>query len=186
MKRSTSSSSLLRAKKNNSGSLSRLLFESEYACGYGNRDRGIIYRLCQLVVLIIRAITPISYIYLMVLLCVILLPTHIVAAVNNINHYIYSSSSDSYTVMTIESYESLLQSLHQSYTFYFITMWCVLEVIFFPYYLYLFHILDQKQRQLQHFAASDDESKCYLCIHIVCHIQLYTQTYTQTYYRTYS
>jgi len=57
MKRTTSS--LLRAHSR--GSLNRLIFESEHSNGGGGDDRSIPYRLCQLIVIIIRLITPILW-----------------------------------------------------------------------------------------------------------------------------
>lgn len=64
MKRS--SSSLFKAHSR--GSFGRLLFESEHCNGGGSADRSLTFRLSQLLVLVLRIITPISYIYLLSLL----------------------------------------------------------------------------------------------------------------------
>ena len=64
LKRTTSS--LLRASSRDS--LSRLLFESEHSNGGGGDDRSLFFRFCQLVVLIIRSITPLSYAYVVYIL----------------------------------------------------------------------------------------------------------------------
>jgi hypothetical protein len=63
MKRTTSS--LMRAHSRSS--FNRLLFESEHATGGGPKDRSLLFRLCQLVVVIFRSVTPLSYVYLAVL-----------------------------------------------------------------------------------------------------------------------
>lgn len=60
MKRSTSS--LNRAHSR--GSFSRLVFESESNNGGGDKDRSILFRLCQLVVVCFRLVTPASYAFL--------------------------------------------------------------------------------------------------------------------------
>jgi hypothetical protein len=48
-------------------SFSRLLFESKLSNGFGHYDRSITFRFFQLVVLIIRLVTPFSYVYLLAL-----------------------------------------------------------------------------------------------------------------------
>lgn len=62
MKRTTSS--LNRAHSRSS--FDRLLFESEHSNGGGHSDRGLLFRLCQLVVIALRLITPFSYVYLVI------------------------------------------------------------------------------------------------------------------------
>ena len=60
MKRTTSSLHRAHSK----GSFNRLVFESEHSLGGGDNDRSLIFRFCQLIVVIIRAITPLSYLFL--------------------------------------------------------------------------------------------------------------------------
>lgn len=59
-------SSLLRAHSR--GSFGRLLFESEHCHGGGGSDRSLLFRITQLVVIVFRSVTPLSYIHLILVL----------------------------------------------------------------------------------------------------------------------
>ena len=72
MKKSASSS-LLRAHSR--GSFSRLVFESETNNGGGHEDRSLLYRFFQLVVLLMRLVTPASYIFIITLTALQVPPT---------------------------------------------------------------------------------------------------------------
>eukprot|EP01038_Epipyxis_sp_PR26KG_P009700 gene9700-13057_t len=55
-------SSILRAHSR--GSFERLVFESEHSLGGGSPDRSLVFRFAQLVVVLLRSITPLSYLYI--------------------------------------------------------------------------------------------------------------------------
>lgn len=55
-------SSLIRSHSRDS--FSRLVFESEHSNGGGHHNRSLVYRFCQFMVLLLRSITPLSYVFL--------------------------------------------------------------------------------------------------------------------------
>ena len=69
------SSSLLKARS--SRSFERLLFGSETSNGGGSDQRSIAFLFCQLIVLVLRAITPFSYIYLLAISFFKVQPEHL-------------------------------------------------------------------------------------------------------------
>ena len=111
--------------------------------------RGLFFRLCQLFVVIIRAITPFSYIYLSTLLLALLLPDGK-----------YSSSITQYIDIN-------------DYRFVLLTGYMIIEALFFGYYYYLFNLIDNKKNDLQHFACTKESRKklvrnCFESMKISC------------------
>lgn len=134
MKRTTSSLHRAHSK----GSFNRLVFESEHSLGGGDHDRSLIFRLCQLVVIVIRAITPLSYLFLA---------------------YIY--------VFNITSKNFYIGEL----SYYIILVWTIAEVLFFPYYYYLFTKLSHRNHELEHFASDREKrfglvKKCFEALNV--------------------
>ena len=123
MKRSSSSSKLIKA--HSTGSFSRFVFESEANNGGGHHDRSILFRICQVVVVVMRLVTPISYVYLIGLLTNIIKP-------------IQYTTTNKYTYIL----------------FLIFTLWMISEAIFFPYYYYLFSLLNHNRPSLQHLASN--------------------------------
>lgn len=114
----TASSSLLRAHSR--GSFSRLVFESETNNGGGHKDRSLSYRFCQLVVMLMRLVTPASYIFIITLTAMQVPPT----------------------------------SFGGNIPFAILTIWMIVEALFFPYYYYLFRLLNKSKSELEHFASN--------------------------------
>jgi hypothetical protein len=133
IKRTTSS--LLRAHSRNS--LNRLLFESEHCNGGGHDDRSLSFRLMQLVVMLLRLVTPLSYLYLIYLCFYVNLHT--------IDNIVYDVFSQKYHLMGV------LRILVFS-TF---TLWMIIEALFFPYYCYMFNKLNHKiNHDLSHYGST--------------------------------
>jgi len=120
----TTTSSLLTA--HSKGTLNRLVFESEHSNGGGNSDRSLLFRLCQVVVIVMRSVTPLSYIYL-IFLC-------------------------SWLILFPE-YDFNYQYFGGKIAFSLITIWMVLEALFFPYYYYIFKRCNLMNPNLEHFAC---------------------------------
>ena len=93
------------------------------------------FRLCQLFVVIIRAITPFSYIYLSTLLLAIVLP-------------------DGKYLPGIVQYIDI-----NDYRFVLVTAYMMIEALFFGYYYYLFNLIDNDKNGLQHFACTKETRK---------------------------
>lgn len=115
----SSSGALLRAHSRSS--LERLIFESEKCNGpISSHNHSFLYRLVQCIVIVCRIVTPLSYLWLLCVLCgycrpeLCRMPPAVWAA---------------------------------------ITLWMLVEAIFFPYYCYLFTKLNALNEELQHFAS---------------------------------
>lgn len=107
------------------------------------------FRLCQLFVVIIRAITPFSYIYLSTLLLAIMLP-------------------DGKYLPGIVQYIDI-----NDYRFVLVTAYMMIEALFFGYYYYLFNLIDNDKNGLQHFACTKETRKklvrnCFESMKISC------------------
>ncbi len=126
MRRSTSS--LFHAHSR--GSFGRLLFESESNNGGGYEHRSILFRCLQLLVLAFRIVTPISYAYILTLI---------------------------YLLITSEAdlVPRCVGMLGGVIPFSVLTLWMAIEVIFLPYYCYVFtHLNDNLNEEMQHFASN--------------------------------
>lgn len=129
---STKTTSSLLHTASSRNSFTRLLFESEQSGGGGGDDRDLLFRFCQIIVLSIRAITPIAYI-LVFFRC---------------REFILLQ----YTWTSYFQMNSLWDILRLVLDF-----WAVIEVLFFPYYLYLFHYLHHLNDNLNHIGLTSNE-----------------------------
>lgn len=133
--RKRSNSALLRAHSR--GSFERLLFESEHSNGLGHKDRSLYFRLAQGFVLALRLITPVSYLFLLVLAAVM---------TNVIRH--------EYVDRVKERWLGVVhQSAASTFGFYALVVWTVLEALFLPLYYYKYLQLS-KNADIGHDATS--------------------------------
>ena len=103
------------------GSFSRLLFESEHSNGSGDSNRSITFRACQCLVVVMRLVTPFSYVFMF-------------------SVWALNISSQNLTGINKILYLMLY-------------MWMLAEVIFLPYYYYLFTTLSSRNEELEHLAT---------------------------------
>lgn len=146
MKRTTSS--LLRAHSR--GSFSRLIFESEWSNGGGHESRSLLFRLCQVSVMCFRVVTPLSYLYLITLAVIALSPSFLERdSEGTFKWSLGLSSSLSLTNPWSMLMTSVQEPLLSHFVFIFLTVWALLEALFFPYYYYLFTKLNSLNNDLQ-------------------------------------
>lgn len=99
---------------------SRLIFESEHCLGLGDEHRSLTFRLCQLLVVLLRLVTPFSYLY----------------------------------VFCIWAFGITARHFGSCFPLYYVLLvWMVAEVLFLPYYYYLFVTMSNRNKQLEHVAA---------------------------------
>lgn len=100
---------------------SRLIFESEHSLGFGDDGRSLTFRLCQLLVVMLRSVTPMSYLY----------------------------------VFSIWAFHIRAQHFGSYYPLYYVLLiWMSAEVLFLPYYYYLFVTFGNRNKLLEHVALS--------------------------------
>jgi hypothetical protein len=104
--------------------LTRLLFESEHSLGGGLEDRSLLFRAFQALVIVIRAVTPLSYLYVLSL-------------------YVFQWQPASF-------------ALGGRIGFRLILFWTLAEVLFFPYYCYLFFVMNKLNKDLPHFSSNKE------------------------------
>ena len=129
--------------------------------GPGKRDRSIVFQACQLGVLAIRLITPLSYAYLL-LLVALSFQSNCTWFQNGL--YIFDISGRCSSDATFVSFGRLFLS-HFQYLCSFCTsqtrllffMWMMCEVVFFPYYYFLYLRLSKQNDGLSHFATKKNE-----------------------------
>lgn len=101
--------------------LNRLLFESEHALGGGQENRSVLFRLFQALVIVIRVITPLSFLYV-------------------ISLYMFRIGPKNFVL--------------GKYMYRIILFWALSEVVFFPYYCYLFYNMNSHNKELSHFSSN--------------------------------
>jgi len=103
---------------------SRLIFESEHSLGLGDEDRSITFRLCQLLVVLLRSVTPLSYLF----------------------------------VFSVWAFEIRARNFGSYFPLYYVLLvWMTAEVLFLPYYYYLFVTMSNRNKQLEHVAADTED-----------------------------
>ena len=139
--------------------------------GGGHPDRPISFRLMQLIVIFVRVITPFSYIYLSALLFATMVYPKAIAYglipkmeslnfIENINNFIFRQD-----ICTL--------SKQNKFIFSALTIYCMMEALFFCYYYYLFTKLNDKRNDLDHFASTPEKRKklvenCFEAMMISC------------------
>lgn len=131
-------SSLQRAHTRSS--FARLIFESEHSNGGGHHDRDLIFRLCQMFVLLFRLVTPFSYVFLLTLAYLWYHEMHFFSAASALEIPLSPPWQASLLADNMIVWIRELKSHTLGWVLYHVTLcWMTAEALFFPCYYHLFN-----------------------------------------------
>ena len=135
-------------------SFSRLLFESEHSNGPNFGDTGdkrsFFFLACQILVLAIRLVTPLSYLFLA-------WEFHFRFGTGRFIT-LWLRNNPQWPNPLPPSMECWVTDFRYAAVYHIFLLWMLVEAAFFPYYYYLFVRMGSSDTELEHF-ASDSESR---------------------------